>query len=46
MAIDDIATVIWLVPISTQSETWFNKAINNEDNIYYYNDIMKLINDI
>lgn len=44
---DDIATVIWIVPVETQAEQWFNNAIEKEDcEINYYTDINSLIKDL
>jgi superfamily II DNA or RNA helicase len=45
LKIDDIATIIWLVPINTQAEKWFDKAIKNVDNsnITYYTSINDLV---
>lgn len=46
--VDDIATVIWLVPKNTQAETWFNKAMKNvdADDVSIYTDLTKLIKDL
>lgn len=46
--VDDIATVIWIVPVNTQSEQWYNKAMKdvNVDEITDYNNIMDLIKEL
>lgn len=48
LSVNDIATVIWIVPKGTQAETWFNKAMQNAGDIeiIYYNDINLLINSL
>lgn len=48
LKVDDIATVIWLVPTNTQAETWFNKAMKDvdESDIAVFTDIMELLNEL
>ena len=42
--VNDISTVIWIVPIGTQSEQWFIKAMkNNTENVEYFTNINELI---
>jgi len=47
ISVNDIATVIWIVPINTQSEQWFNNAIKEEYcDVMYYTNINDLIKNI
>lgn len=48
LAIDEIATVVWIVPMDTQAEQWYKKAMYSVENdeINYYTDITELINDL
>lgn len=43
--VDDIATIIWIIPINTQAEQWMNKSIKNisKEDIQYFTDINELI---
>ena len=46
--VDDIATVIWIVPIDTQAEQWYNKAVKNipDEELAIFTDINELLKEI
>ena len=46
LPVDEIATVIFIVPKDTQAEEWFKTATKDINDIEYYNTLLDLINNL